>query len=950
MKTRIRISSLATLLLVTGALTTRAATNYWDNNGTTAGFGAAGGTWGTEQKWSTDGTGVAAPGTTTTTTSDDLHFGLSVDGLSAGAVTVSGAAQGFGSISFGQASGEITLSGGTLNLAAGVSSLIANNASNTIGSVLTGGALHKPGRLHHTAFLTTTAGLVFPNARLADYKGADGIMGGGSITGGSRPAQAYHFSNDGSTCTYQLQQILDTPWTKCVKVELTQVGADIHGRALYAKYINNGGVLGLDFDLPGPAGNAIATSYAAGGYGAAETILTTSGEYLFFLTTSPVTILSNATLTACTGADGIMGGGFVTGGSAPADAYHFSNDGSTATYQLQAYNGGHTKCVKVELTQSGADIAARAVYAKYLLNQNSLGFDFDTGGNNQAIAISYAAGGYGAAETTALFVNEGTTITLTGVNTYSGGTTIGGGTLEIGGGGQLGSGSYAGNIRNQGQLLYNSSSNQVLSGAISSTGSVVKGTAGTYSSLSHWSFLTSVAATIFPNATLSDYQGADGVMGGAAVASTLPFPADAYHFSNNGSTATFQLQIYDGGHTKCVKVELTQVGPDIAGRVLYAKYLLSQDSRGFDFDLPGPNNSGIATSYTAGGYGAAEITVTTHDNSKLTLSAASSYSGGTVVNVGILEAISSVSSVPSGGGITVGSGGHLRLNVGGMVYNNAGGVGNGNPITVNSGGRFTLAGGFNAGYSRPITINGGTLNSTASDGDNSNYMNDLTLQSGALVAGRSIRVGNFTAASIGVSGTSASSIPAGIRLVNTSGGARPLTLNVADATGDANVDLTISGVIWDFTGLTGMPIIKTGAGTVEFSGVNTYLGLTTVTAGTLALGADNTLDGDNAIVLNGGGLDTGDFNNTVGTLTVNGSSHMILGDGELAFADTSGVAWTGTLTLTGTLRDHTLRFGNDDGDLTVAQLHSINIEGNPVYIDDDGYLLRASNGTLFMIR
>jgi fibronectin-binding autotransporter adhesin len=947
---RTTMTMVATLLLAAGPYATRAATNFWDNNDTTAGFGAAGGTWGTEQKWSSDATGVAAPGTTTTTTADDLHLGTSVNGLSAGTVTVSGAAQGFGQIRFGQASGEITLSGGTLDLATPMAGFVLANDSNTVGSVLAGAAgIQKVGTVHYGAFLTGSAVTIFTGARLADYDDADGIMGGAWVNGGNPvAAEAYHFSNDGSTATYQLQ-VYDGGHTKCVKVELTQSGANIAGRVVYAKYYPSQNNLGFDFD-GGGNGGTIATSYVAGGYGAAETFLTTTRDHTHFLTGTAATILSNANLADVTAVDGIMGGSSISGGAAAAEPYYFSNDGSTCTYQLQCFNGGYTKCVKIELTQAGTDVQGRVLYAKYYndVGVNHLGFDFDTGGTGNSIATSYGAGGYGAAETFVSFVNESATLTLTGVNTYSGATRIGGGTLAIGGSGQLGSGSYAGTVINDGQFLYDSSANQVLTGAISGTGAVVKATAASHSYLYHNAFLTSVAATIFTGATLSDYEGADGVMGGAAVASTVPFPADAYHFSNNGSTATFQLQIYEGGHTKCVKIELTQVGSDIQGRVLYAKYLLSQNGLGFDFDTGG-NGSGIATSYTGGGYGAAEITIVTHDNSKLRYQVANTYSGGTAVNGGILETVSSASTLPSSGAITVGSGGHLRLWVGGMSFNSAGGVGNGNPITV-SGGRLTLAGRFNAGYSRLITIDGGVLNSTASDGDNSNYMNNLALSSGARVTGKSIRVGNFTAATIAVSGTSASSISAGVRLVNTSGGTRPLTLNVADATGDADADLTVSGPIWDFTGLTGMPIIKTGDGTVEFSGANTYVGLTQVDAGTLALGAANTLDGDNNIVLNGGGLDTGDFNNTLGTLTVNGSSHMILGDGELAFADVSGVTWTGTLALTGTLRDHTLRFGNSDEDLTVDQLESISIDGNPVYIDEDGYLLRAANGTLFQIR
>jgi len=92
------------------------------------------------------------------------------------------------------------------------------------------------------------------------------------------------------------------------------------------------------------------------------------------------------------------------------------------------------------------------------------------------------------------------TLTLSGVNTYTGGTTISAGTLTIGGAGQLGGGSYAGNIANSGTLIYNSSAAQTLSGQISGTGALTQQGAGT---------LTLSGA--------NNYSGATALSGGAHV-------------------------------------------------------------------------------------------------------------------------------------------------------------------------------------------------------------------------------------------------------------------------------------------------------------------------------------------------------------------------------------------------------------------------------------------------
>jgi autotransporter-associated beta strand protein len=807
-----------------GTFSAQGTTNYWDNNGDTAGFGTAGGIWGTEAKWSADSTGASLPAVTDTTASDDLVFGTADNGLVSGTITVNGVNQAFRSMTFGAASGAITCSNGTLTLAAPASTITVNNTSNTLASVLAGSnglGIYEATALTYTNFLTASSTILFTNANLASFVRVAAIMSGNAIS----------FTNT------------------------------------------------------------------------------------------------------------------------PAAPYYFSNNGSTATMQMQAYNGGYTKCVKIELTQSGSDIAGRALYAKYHSSgANVIGFDFDTGGTGNSIATSYTAGGYGIS---LLSLAATHILTLSGVNTYSGDTAIGSGTLEIGGNGQLGSGLYSGAITNSGALVYSSSADQHLRGVLSGSGSLVKDCFVKVPALvSYTNFLpqTPTLVTVVPNAQLSECVGADGLLGGASIGSgNQSRPADAYFFTNLGSSVTYQLQAIDGAWLKCVKVELVQSGVNIAARSLYAKYLPNSNPLGYNFDTNG-NSVGVATSYTSGGYGAAETYLTISRYSRLTLSGTNTYSGGTVVNRGVLEAVTNASALPSTGGITVNSGGELVLRVGSQNNGSNGGVGNGNPITVNSGGILTLAAVFNAGNTRAITINGGTINSivTEDSSDNGNYMNNLTLRNGAQVIGYRPRMGFTSPPFLTVSGTSASSIAAGLNLVRQS--SEVLTLNVADVTGNADTDLSISGIIRDFPGLTGLPIIKTGTGTVSISGINTHIGPITVMAGTFALATNGTLNTGNPITLSGGTLAMGAFTNTVGTLAVVSNSVITLGSGRLAFADSSAVGWTNTLTLTGALDAQTLRFGTNTAALTSAQLSAINLNGKRVRIRIDGYLAPTLKGTLICVQ
>lgn len=255
------------------------------------------------------------------------------------------------------------------------------------------------------------------------------------------------------------------------------------------------------------------------------------------------------------------------------------------------------------------------------------------------------------------------------------------------------------------------------SGAISGTSSLTIGSVAATATFG--SFLTSSATTIFTNTSLASVTATSGLVGGAYVAggtgSYLGSPA--YLLSNNGTTATYQLRVLDGGYTKAVKVTLNQVGNDITGTVIYAKYI-DGSNLAYNFDSGGNSNT-IATSAGAGGYGAASTTVTLGrvPDGTVTLAGANTFTGALTVSAGTLKAgVSSVAGVSGAFGNNVAltlanaNGAAIDLNgfntqLGSLL---GGGAGGGN-VSLGSATLTTGADNTSTTFSGSISGTGGSL-------------------------------------------------------------------------------------------------------------------------------------------------------------------------------------------------------------------------------------------------
>lgn len=450
---------------------------------------------------------------------------------------------------------------------------------------------------------------------------------------------------------------------------------------------------------------------------------------------------------------------------------------------------------------------------------------------NQATAGTYA----GVLSGTGSLTIAGTgPITLTGLNTYAGGTTINSGSTLIGN-----TDSVQGNILNSGVLQIGKGTSTTYAGAISGTGSVevTGGQSVIFSGLNTYSGGTTIDATTtligttqslqgdFTNAgTLQFNQAANGSFAGDVTGS------GGVRISGGGTLTFTGLNSYTGGTTVDTGSSLIGTTANVQG--------------GFT------NNGNVTFTQNAAGTYSGNMTGTGHvdiaGTGPITFSGSNSYTGGTTVDFG-----SSLTGTTSSITGDYANNGSVKFNQStqGSYAGNMNGDGS---VTITGGGLVNMTG-MNSYHGGTTIDSGSTLSGTT------NSLQGNITDNGAMIFNQSF-AGTY-AGNISGSGSLEDLGTGTIRLtgVNTySGGTTVNGGGVMIGTTDSLQGAFVNHgtVVFDqaangtYSGnMSGAGRVEvTGGGTITMSGVNSYVGGTSLLVGSKLTGTTSSLQGaiDNA--------------------------------------------------------------------------------------------------------
>ncbi|NCA00258.1 MAG: hypothetical protein EBS88_12645, partial [Betaproteobacteria bacterium] len=265
------------------------------------------------------------------------------------------------------------------------------------------------------------------------------------------------------------------------------------------------------------------------------------------------------------------------------------------------------------------------------------------------------------------------------------------------------------------------------------------------------------------------------------------------------------------------------------------------------------------------------------------------------------SAISSVTNI----GVTFGGSGHVTVS-GAIGIGTAGLTKDGTgTLTLSSANTYSGATAVTAGV---VNLQNGSALGTSSQTTVDNGAT-IQMQGGIAVGSLALRLNGAGVSSLGalrnISGNNSwSGTITALSDSRIHSDAGVLTLSGANAISASNMgvtfggsgDVVVSGTITTGTG----SLTKEGSGTLTLSGANTYTGATTITSGTLVLGASQVIANTSNVVMNGGTLNTNGFTETAGQLLLQNNSTLVLGSGvhTLTFSSAGTFSFK-RLTITG---------------------------------------------------
>lgn len=321
----------------------------------------------------------------------------------------------------------------------------------------------------------------------------------------------------------------------------------------------------------------------------------------------------------------------------------------------------------------------------------------------------------------------------------------------------------------------------------------------------------------------------------------------------------------------------------LAGGILNAtaSFNIDDSNRGISLAPAGGTvsvNSGFTLGLSNPVAGAGNLTVS--GAGTLALSAANTFSGATFANTGTLalghvQALqNSTLTTATAGNVTFTVAGTNTYHLGGLAGNDTVALG-ANTISVGANHETTTFAGTLTGTGGLIKVGNGSLNLTNSN----SHSGDTRIEGGMIVLAHQNALQNSTL-DTGPAGTQSANLTLAEGTTYNIGGLKGATnfdLAVSHlSVGSNNQSTTFSGSL---LGAFNNNLTKVGAGTLTLAGNNTYLGTTTVSAGSLVIGGTNL-----SSITVAAGANLGGEGSTSGNLSFLGTTHTLQIDATTAAA------------------------------------------------------------------